>query len=143
MRHGRMRALPRNNNPEIVAGRHNGAGAHAELALLHARPVMHAKDGVHGEARKQAVVYHPFGADVPFLGWLEYNVHHAIEVAMLRQVTRRSQQHGGMAIMATGMHFPSMLTGLFEGVHFLHGQGIHIGAPAYGTPTLADRKSVV
>src|SRR3546814_5777863 len=100
MRHGRMRALPRNNNPEIVAGRHNGAGAHAELALLHARPVMHAKDGVHGEARKQAVVYHPFGADVPFLGWLEYNVHHAIQVAMLRQVTRRSQQHGGMAILA-------------------------------------------
>src|SRR3546814_16757513 len=56
---------------------------------------------------------------------------------MLRQVTRRSQQHGGMAIMATGMHFPSMLTGVFEGVHFLHGQGIHIGAQAYGTPTLA------
>ena len=41
--------LPRMRDFEFVAGRHDRPGADGKLAHLGARPVVHAKHGLHGE----------------------------------------------------------------------------------------------
>ena len=49
---------------------------------------------------------------------------------MLGQVLGRSEQHGGVAIMATGVHTARMAAGVGKGIELLHRQRIHIGAQA-------------
>ncbi|MCY1521686.1 hypothetical protein D9M68_565110 [compost metagenome] len=130
--HASVRALALHDDGEFVAGRHDGAGGQAELAGLHAGPVVHAEHRFHGEAREQAVVDHALGAAAAFLGGLEDDIDRAGVVAVLRQVARRSQQHGGVAVMATGVHLAVVLAGMRERVDLLHGQRVHVGAQAHG-----------
>ena len=52
----------------------------------------------------------------------------ALEVFGFGQLLGRSQQHGGVAIMAAGMHGARMLAGIRFLGFFLNGQGIHVGA---------------
>ena len=42
----------------------------------------------------------------------------------------RSQQHGGVAIVAAGMHLSRVHAGVGKGVRLLHGQGVHVGTQA-------------
>ncbi|KAG0732488.1 hypothetical protein G6F23_014269 [Rhizopus arrhizus] len=104
----------------------------AELAGLHAGPVVHAEHRFHWETLQQAVVDHALGAATAFFGGLEDHVHDAREIAVLRQVLRRGQQHGGVAIMAARVHLAFVLAGVGKGVDLLHGQRIHVGAQAHG-----------
>ena len=56
---------------------------------------------------------------------------------MLRQVLRSGQQHGGVAVVAAGVHLALVAAGVGKGVEFLHGQRVHVGAQADGTATRA------
>ncbi|KAG1443314.1 hypothetical protein G6F57_018139 [Rhizopus arrhizus] len=126
--HAGVRALALDHDREFVAGGHDGAGRQAELAGLHAGPVVHAEHRFHWETLEQAVVDHALGAATAFFGGLEDHVHDAREIAVLRQVLRRGQQHGGVAVMATAVHLAVVARPVVELVFFLHGQGVHVGA---------------
>jgi hypothetical protein len=47
-------------------------------------------------------------------------------------VLGRRQQHGGVAVVAAGVHLAGVLAGMREAVELLHGQGVHVGAQADG-----------
>ena len=78
---------------------------------------------------------YPFGHhDLPaaaiFLGRLEDQRHTAGKIARFRQIARGTQQHGGMAVMPTGVHLARGARGM-GGPGFLDNrQRIHIGAQA-------------
>nr|GEU28156.1 probable 3-hydroxyisobutyrate dehydrogenase-like 2, mitochondrial [Tanacetum cinerariifolium] len=128
----RMAALALDGEVELVTGRHHRARHHTHVAGGNAGPVMHAVDGVHRALLEQAVFDHAPGAGTAFFGRLENQVHRAIEVAMLSQVFCCAEQHGRMAVMAARVHLAGMARRVLERVHFLHGQGIHVGAQADG-----------
>ena len=56
----------------------------------------------------------------------------AVEIARLGQVLGRAQQHGGVAVMAAGMHHALGRAAIRDVVQFLDRQGIHVGAQADG-----------
>ena len=91
---------------------------------------MHAKDGFHFELLKQTVFDHFAGAAAAFFGGLENGVHRAVKVAVLGQVLRSGQQHGGVAVVAASVHLARVAAGMGEGVELLHGQGVDVGAQA-------------
>ncbi len=101
--------LPVDRDPEIVAGRHDGASGQAERALRHARPVVHAEHRFHGEFAEQAVVDHALGAAPAFFGGLEDDVHDAIEIPVRGQVAGGAQQHGRVSVVAARVHFAGVL----------------------------------
>ena len=91
---------------------------------------MHAEHGVAGEAFQQLVVEHGQGAADALLAGLEDQVHGAVEILRLRQIAGGAQQHGGVAVMAAGMHPPGRLAFIGEVVGLRHGQRVHIRAQA-------------
>src|SRR6476661_6365853 len=60
------------------------------------------------------------------LGGREDEVHGAFEIAGLRQVLRGAQQHGGVAVMAAGMHLAVVGGAVGERVALLDRQRIHV-----------------
>ena len=88
------------------------ARAGDELAHRQAGTVVHAVDRVAGKTLEQPVLQHLQRAAEAFLGRLEDEVHRAVEVARLRQVFRRAQQHRGVAVMAAGVHPARVLAGM-------------------------------
>ncbi len=95
-----------------------------------ARPVVHAKHRLHRKTLEQAVRDHLARPAAALFGRLEDAHHRALEVARLRQMLRRCQQHGGVAIVAAGVHLAGVLAGVGEGVEFRHRQGVEVGAQA-------------
>jgi hypothetical protein len=65
-------------------------------------------------------------------------MHRPFEVARLGQVLGSAQQHGGVPVMAAAMHAPLVLRAVLEGVEFVHGQRVHVGAEADGARAVAD-----
>jgi hypothetical protein len=63
-----------------------------------------ANSRVAGKALEQAVVHHALRAAPAFLGGLEDQVQRAVEAAVLGQHAGRGQQHGGVAVVAAGVH---------------------------------------
>src|ERR1044072_2550241 len=61
-------------------------------------------NGIPGEFSEQAVLEHLARAATAFLGRLEDEVHGALEVALLAQHLGRTQQHGGVSVVAAGVH---------------------------------------
>jgi len=53
-----------------------------------------------------------------------------IEIGMSGQMPRRTEQHGGVAVVAAGVHPPRMLRMVRELIEFGERQGIHVGAQA-------------
>jgi hypothetical protein len=70
-------------------------------------------------------------APAPPLGGLEDQVHRTVEIGLLRQQRGCAQQHGGVAVMAAGMHAARVLAGMPEGVELRHRQRIHVGTYAH------------
>ncbi|MDT4798574.1 hypothetical protein FQZ97_312070 [compost metagenome] len=107
------------------------------MAGFQAGHVVHAVQGFAGESLQQAIGEHGLGAALAFLGRLEDQVEGALEIAGGRQVARRAQQHGGMAIVAAGVHAPGVATAVGDARGFDDGQGIHVGAQAQGAAGIA------
>jgi hypothetical protein len=81
---------------------------------------------------EQAVVDHLARAAAALFGRLEDQVDRAVEIALLGKVLGGCEQHGGMAVVAAGVHLAGVLAFVFERVVLLHGQGVHVGAQANG-----------
>ena len=96
---------------------------------------MHAKDRLHGKALKEAVLDHLPCAAPAFFSGLKEQVDRAIEMAVLGQMLRGRQEHGGVAIVPTSVHLTGVLTRVSEGVALLHGQGVHVGPESNGFAT--------
>ena len=123
-----MAPLAPDGDFELVAGGHNRSRAGSKGAHRGTRPVVHAKDGLHGKFVKQPVLDHFASATTAFLCGLENQINRAIKIAVLGKMFGSSQQHGGVSIMAASMHLALVFAGMREGVELLHGQCIHVGA---------------
>ena len=101
---------------EKRAAGHHRAGANGEIADVHAWPVMHAENTVAGEFLEQTVVDHRPGTADAFLGRLENEMHAAFEITGFGEITGGAQQHGGVPVMATGVHHAGVARAMLEGV---------------------------
>ncbi|MDT4836594.1 hypothetical protein FQZ97_703010 [compost metagenome] len=132
VRHGAVAADAFDHHVQQVLGGHQRTRAEAQVAGFQAGHVVHAVQGFAGESLQQAIGEHGLGAALAFLGGLEDQVERALEVARGRQVARRAQQHGGMAVVAAGVHASGVATAVGQAGVFEYGQGIHVGAQAQG-----------
>ncbi len=130
MRHGRMRPLACEPDVKLIARRHHRPGLHREVPRRNARPVVHAKHRLHRKALEQAVLDHLARAAAALFGRLEDAHHRAVEIARAGQELRCRQQHGGVAVVAAGVHLAGVLAGVGEGVELGHRQGVEVGAQA-------------
>jgi hypothetical protein len=55
-------------------------------------------------------------------------MHRAVEAPGLGEVLGGAEQHGGMPVVAAGMHAPGMLRAVGEFIQLVQVQRIHIGA---------------
>ena len=141
VRHGAMSADAAQCDQHLVARRHHRPLAKHQVALRHARHVVHRKDRVARKALQQAIVQHARRTAVRrsiFFGGLKNQVQRAIELTPLRQHARRAQQHGGMAVMPAGMHGSGVYAGVREAGRLVDRQGVHVGAKADGLGSVAD-----
>ena len=103
---------------------------------------MHAVDFLDAETVHQAVLDHGLAAGAALLGRLEDHHRGAVEVAGLGEVARGAEQHGGVAVVAAGVHLAGHRRFVGDVVGFLDRQRVHVGAqpdhPAAGTLAAAD-----
>ncbi|KAI1690642.1 hypothetical protein Ddc_24813 [Ditylenchus destructor] len=130
MRLGAVAAAPQQPDREIIhRGQHrprpDGGDAQRQL-----RQVVQAIDGIAGEAAEQPVLHHRERPGQALLGRLEDEVDDAREVARLREVLRGAEQHGGVRVMAAGMHHAGRVLRWAKSFGLGHGQRIHVGAQA-------------
>lgn len=104
MRPRGMAAEPFKHDLEDILGRHDRAGTGLEMTDRQAGHVVQAKNLIEGKALHQPIVEHGECPPAPFLGRLEDEAHGAVETALTCQQLCRAEQHGGVAVMAAGMH---------------------------------------
>ena len=92
--------------------------------------VVHAVDLLDAEALHHAVLDHRAAAAAAFLGRLEDDHGGAVEIARLGEVLRGAQQHGGVAVMAAGVHLAGRLGGVGQAGRLVDRQRVHVGAQA-------------
>ena len=136
MRHGGMRAMAGDLYVELIGRGHHRSGHGGKLAHRQAGPVMHAENAAHRPALEQAIIDHGLATTLMLFCRLKNKMHHAVEVTRLGQVLRRTQQHGGVAIMPASMHASGMLRAVGKVVAFFDRQRIHIGPQADGMASL-------
>ena len=103
----RHRAVPTlAGQPDLhpVGGGHDRPGAHAEGAERRHRPVVQTEHARRREALEQALLDHHATAAVHLLGGLKDEVHGAVEVARLGEISGGAEQHRGVAVMAARVH---------------------------------------
>ena len=127
-----MGALAADRDLELVRTGEDRARPHADLPDRHARPVVRAEDGLHREFLEQAFLDHLACTAAALFSRLEDQIDRAVEVALARQVLGRRQQHGGVAVVAAGVHLAGVLAGVGEPVAFCHRQRVHVRAQAHG-----------
>src|ERR1700755_2537575 len=99
---------------------------------------MHAVDLPDTEAIHQAVVDHRGGAGPALFRRLEDHDRIAGEIPRLGKITRRAEQHRGVSVVTTGMHFAGRPGGISEIGLFLDWKRVHVGAkPDHPDITLA------
>ena len=66
--------------------------------------------------------------------------HHrrAVEAALVREVLRRSEQHGGVAVVAARVHLAGDGAGVGQAGVLVDGQGVHVGAQAEAALAVAQ-----
>jgi hypothetical protein len=93
---------------------------------------VHAVDFVDAEAGHHAVVDHGFATGTAFFRRLENHHRGAVEIPRFGEIARRAQQHGGVAVMAAGMHLARRLGFIRQVVGLIDRQRVHVGAQADG-----------
>ena len=103
---------------------------------------MQRKHGIAGKALEQPLLNHALGPADVFFGGLKNQMHRAIEILRLRQVACRTQQHGGVPVMATGMHLASGARSVSQIGCLMNGKRVHVGPDADGAPAASfDKRS--
>ena len=123
-------ALAGDGDLDIGHRRHDRAIAPGEGAGRHLRPVVHPEHHLHLAALEQAFPDHDVAAREVLLRRLEDDVDRAVEIAGLGQVLCRAKQHGGVAVMAAGMHDACVLRGIGRAGLLQDRQRVHVGAQA-------------
>src|SRR3954447_12677794 len=100
----RVAASALDRDGELVGCGHHGTGPESKEPDRDARHVVHAIDLLDAEALHEAVLDHRVTASAALLGRLEDQHRRAVEVARLSEVLSGPEQHGGVAVMTTGMH---------------------------------------
>ena len=128
MRPRRVPALAFDLDREAVGRRHQRARPDRELADRQARIIVHAVDFLDAEALHQAVLDHGLAAGAALLGRLEDHHRGAGEIARLGEIARGAEQHGGVAVMAAGVHLAGHRRLVGEVGRLLDRQRVHVGA---------------
>ena len=95
---------------------------------------MHAEHLFDGEALHHAFLDHLVAAAAAFFGRLEDHGDRAGEIARLGEIFRRAEQHGGVAVMAAGMHVARRVGSVGLAGRLGDRQRVHVGAQADGRP---------
>ena len=126
LRPGRVAAAALHADLEVVRVGADRTRHRRHLADRDAGIVVRAEHHVAGEAVEQPFLHHHLAAAAVLLGRLEDEMHRAVEVAGFGQVAGGAQQHGGVAVMAAGMHHAGVLRAVFELVGLGHRQRVHV-----------------
>ena len=121
-----MRAFPCDMNIKKRGPCHRCPAANFKGAWFSAGRIVHAVNFVTREAIKQPIFNHRFGAAQTLFCGLENHDHLALKIARFGQMFRRTQQHGRMCIMTTGVHFAIRLRFIGQVRFLMNGQGVHI-----------------
>ena len=130
VRLGGMAALAFDLDADAVGSGEQRAGAEREGADGHARRVVHAVDFLDAEPVHHAIIDHFPATAAALFGWLEDDRDGAVEITGLGEIFGGPQQHGGMAVMAAGMHLAVGLGGIGLAGDFGQRQRIHVGTQA-------------
>ena len=121
-------AAPVHRDPPHVAAGHQRAVVERKRTHRTFSHVVQGEYRVTRKTLKQAFLDHLQRTRLAhFFGRLKDEVHRAVELAMLRHVPGRRQQHGGVAVVPTGVHAAIMGRAVGKVVVFLQGQGIQVG----------------
>ena len=134
MRCRAVAATALNGDVEEGGTGHGNTRAHRHPVRLGKRVVVHAVDFITRETVEQTVRQHGPRAAQPFLGRLEDEDHGSGKIPRLGEIARRTQQHGGVAIMTAAVELARMGGAERQIGVLVHGQGIHVGAQANGPP---------
>jgi hypothetical protein len=137
VRHGGVAAAPFHQDVELVGRRHHGTGLARHHAVRRVGHDVQGEGGI-GQRVEQPVFDHEARAVKALLARLKHEAHLARQVALpRRQDARRARQHGGVRVVAAGMH-PSRNGGRERKTRFLlHGQCVHVAAQQNRTARLA------
>ena len=132
MRHRGVAAMTAHENLESAGAGHDRPRHHGNFTDRNARPVVQAINRFNREALEQTFLDHHRRTAFRFLGRLEDEYGNAIKVGIARQISCRAEQHGGMAVVATGVHLAAFGAGVGKGVELLDRQRVHVGTQANG-----------
>src|SRR4029077_4350546 len=130
MRTRRMSAAPLDPDVDGIRRCHDRTGTDRKGADRDSGTVVHAVDLLDAEAVEQPVLDHRGGTGTALFRRLEDDHGLAGEVPRLREVARRTKQHGGMAVMAARMHPARRPGGVRQAGRLLDRQRVHVGAKA-------------
>src|SRR5690606_10125427 len=134
MWHGRVTAFATQGEREDVEGCHDGPAVHRRHTDRQTGPVMHGIYRLHRETLEEAFLHHGATTALIFFGGLENKYHRTAEVRILCQLTRRTQKHGGVAVMAAGVHPASMGGSVLHLIQLSYVECIHVCTKADGGP---------
>jgi hypothetical protein len=89
---------------------------------------VHAIDRIDRKSLKQSILNHALPATLILLSGLKDEVHDAIKIPRLGEVSRGAEQHSGVPIVPARVHDPA------------DGQRVHVGAKADRPRTVTDAK---
>ena len=90
-----------------------------------------------GKTRQQAIGQHRLGTTLPLFCRLEYQRQCAVELPGGGQVAGGTEQHGGMPIVAAGVHAALVLAAVGGTGGLMNGQRVHVGTQAEAAPATA------
>ena len=95
-----------------------------------AGPVVQGEHLVAGKPVEQPVLQHGERAADALLARLEDEMHGALEGGRGGEIPGSAQQHGGVAVVAAGVHQPRLAAAIRQVGLLLHRQAVHVGAQA-------------
>jgi hypothetical protein len=130
MRARGVAALALDVDRQMVGRGHNGPGPDGELADRQAGEIVHAVDFTDVELVHQPVLDHRPATGAALFRRLEDHHRGAGEIARLGEIARSAQQHGGVAVMAAGVHLAGNRRLVRQVGRLLDRQRVHVGAHA-------------
>ena len=109
MRTRRVAAAPLDVDIDGIGRRHDRTGPDREAADRNSRTIVHAVDLIDGETFEQPVLDHGGRAETALFRRLKDHDRLPSEIPGLGQIPRRAEQHRGMPVMTTGVHFARVL----------------------------------
>ena len=135
LRHGGVAALSANDDLDRGGGGQEDSGAAGDAAAGRHRPHVQAEDARYRRVLQGAFVAHAPATGAALLGRLEEQLDRTPQLRFPRlEQSGGAQQHGGMAVVAAGMHDPVDLAGEVQAATLLDGQGVHVGAQSDAGP---------